>query len=477
MDKLAIKVKKIITETGMALPGDKVLMAVSGGPDSVAMAHIFAGLRDELKIELSIGHLDHSARGVESEEDARFVVALGESLGVKTFVDKIDVAGERQKYKTSFQETARILRRNFLETALEKFGGNRIALGHIADDQAETFLINLLRGSGLKGLAGMPSISGFYVRPLLGCFKNEILEYLSSHGLAFRDDKSNAERDYLRNRIRLDLIPHLEQFYNVNIKQNIIETANIIRDEDNYLAELVETVFAGISHPFSDGSQSVELIVSRLNDFPPAIRKRLVRHAIFLVKGDLRKISSRHIHDVLKLVMADISGKRVCLPGNLSAILAGGVLRVYKKVVPPRGVKVKRVYSQAKVSLSIPGDTCISGSPVTFKARLVPKIDHDFSAAPSNKAWLDFDKTGGSILIRFFQPGDVFVPLGMTGSKKLKSFFIDEKTPMDARRHIPLLATSANDIIWVFDKRISNKYRVTEGTRKVLLVEGMIGGK
>ncbi len=476
MDNLTVKVKKLITDSRMLLPGDKVLMAVSGGSDSIAMAYILARLREELEIDLSIAHLNHNARGVASDEDAQFVLALGQSLGVETFIDKIDVASERPRYKTSFQETARILRRQFFESAMAKFKGNRIALGHIADDQVETFLMNLFRGSGLRGLTGMSHINGFYIRPMLGCFKYEILEYLSSQGLLFREDKSNAKKDYLRNRIRLDLIPHLEKSYNVNFKQNILETVNIIRDEDNYLSEFIENIFIEISRPSSDKAQCVELIVPLLKDYPLAIQKRLIRHAIYRVKGDLRKISSRHVQDVIKVVVTGISGKTVCLPGSLSAVLIGGVLRFNINPARQRAIKDKSAYSKAAGTLSIPGDTNISGSPITFKAQLIPKMDQDFSTAESNKAWLDFDKTGPSILIRFFQAGDVFVPLGMTGSKKLKSFFIDEKTPMDARKSIPLLTTSANDIIWVFGKRISNKYRITEKTRKVLLVEGVIVG-
>lgn len=472
MNSLAAKVKKMISGTGALVPGDRVVMALSGGPDSLAMVHLLVGMRDELKIDLCIGHLNHCSRGDDSDEDERFVLALGESLGVKTFVDKIDVAEERSRFKTSFQETARILRRRFLESALEKFGGNKIALGHVADDQVETVLINLLRGSGLKGLGGMSAVSGRCVRPLLGCFKSEILQYLASKNLAFRVDKSNAKKDYLRNRIRLDLIPLLEKDYNPNFKQSILETANIIRDEDAYLSGLIDEFYPIVSLPCSEGEEGAKLSASKLSHYPFAIQKRLLRCAIFKIKGDLRRISSRHIQDVLKLLQSGISGKMISLPAGLAAVLRDGVLKIYKNPRPLSRVRSGDVYSTASAVLNIPGETGIAGSPVSFKAQLIPRADADYSAAVPNRAWLDFDKTGASILIRFFQPGDVFAPLGMSGAKKLKSFFIDAKVPREERRSIPILTTSANNIIWVYGKRISHKYRITEETRKVLLIEG-----
>jgi tRNA(Ile)-lysidine synthase len=474
MKSFEARVLEDIKNSESLLSGDKVLIAVSGGSDSIALLHTLVGLREKLKIDLTIAHLNHSARGVESDEDSDFVLDLGNSLKIETFIEKIDVASEQKSLKTSFQESARILRRKFLESTLEKIGGNKIALGHIADDQVETFLINLLRGSGLKGLGGMSNISEVYVRPLLNCFKAEILDYLKSQKLEYRFDQSNAKIDYLRNRIRLDLIPNIEKDFNPNFKENLLTTIDIIQDDDKYLTDQIATIFGEVAQNNKTKEEGLKISIPKILDYPLAIKRRLLRHAIYQVKGDLRSFSYLHIQNIIKIMENGMSGKEICLPSGLMAEIKNNFLQIYKISHTPKRIITNDTVKNLCVSLNIPGDTEISESQIKFSSHLASGKDGKFFLANPRVAELDFEKTGSKIQIRYPQMGDTFVPLGMSGSKKLKEFFIDTKTPREERNSIPILTTDSNEIIWVFGKRISNAYRVTEKTKQILHIQGEI---
>lgn len=474
MDNLVEKVRKTLLAFRMVSPGDKILVAVSGGTDSVTLLHLLHGLADEFKLQLHVAHLNHLARGNESDEDSRFVSRLGEKLGLETFIESIDVKKERANFKTSFQETGRILRYRFLERTLQKTGGNKIAMGHTADDQVETVLMNLLRGSGLKGLAGIPPVRGNIVRPLIECFRAELDTYLKEQGLEFRTDPSNANQQYLRNRIRLDLIPKLQAEYNKNIKTRILDTAGIIRDEEDFLSAHLQKCFEECSTEKEEGRE-ISLNLQKLRRQNPALQKRLIRKAIFHVKGDLRRVSAKHVQGVVELAAKPRPHKEIHLPGPLLVVCNREKL-VFKRNLKGRfGIQVKGLPS-AVIELKIPGITRITEISLKFIVKLLSPGHQDYAAAFPNQAFFDFDKAGEAIRTRFFLPGDRFVPLGMTGKKKLKSFFIDEKVPREQRNKIPILTTRDNDIIWVFGKRISNTYRVTAETRKILFIEGIPAG-
>ena len=208
----SVEQKFQIAMSQMVFSENRILVAVSGGPDSVVLLHLLNKYKLEVSnLTLAIAHLNHLSRGVDSNKDSDFVVRLGRTLKIETFVESVDVALLGDKMKTSFQESARIVRHDFLRKVSDKWGGDLIALGHNSDDQAETFLINLLRGSGLRGLTGTRSRRGDFIRPLHNCSRSEIEDYISAQGLEFRLDKSNVENYYLRNKIRLDLIPFLER--------------------------------------------------------------------------------------------------------------------------------------------------------------------------------------------------------------------------------------------------------------------------
>jgi tRNA(Ile)-lysidine synthase len=462
LDKARLAISRMVT------PGDKILVAVSGGADSISLLYLLQEMQEEFRFELAIAHMDHMARGEESAEDARFVEALGRKLGLATFVEKVNVSETKEALKTSFQETGRILRYRFLEDTLKNIQGTKLALGHTADDQVETILINLLRGSGLTGLAGMPEMRGTVIRPLIDCTRAEVEAYLASKNLEYREDASNADNKYLRNRVRHELLPVLKTF-NRQIASNLRETAKIIRDDDQCLTNQARRLYQDLTSPQTDG---VTLDRVKFNQQPKAYQKRVLREAIFQVQGDLRRVTAGHIQDIIELFRESRVGKKINLPGQLIAVAGPFGVELLKRA-EMRSVDVPNSQTGLNSTrLLVPGATKIDGTGLNLHTKLIACENWQDLKKNPDQAYLDFDKTGATIHARFFRPGDRFVPLGMTGHKKLKSFFIDEKVSREQRESIPILTTGMGDIIWVYGKRIADNFRVTHTTRKILFIEG-----
>jgi tRNA(Ile)-lysidine synthase len=452
--------------------GGRVLVAVSGGPDSVVLLHLFKKISlENSNIKLAIAHLNHLSRRENSYRDSVFVVDLGKKIKIDTFVEEIDVSLLKKNISTSFQESARLIRYDFLRRIFSQWKGDLIALGHNADDQAETVLINLLRGSGLLGLTGIRAQRDIFIRPLHGCFRSEIDDYIFIHNLKYCSDETNFESKYLRNKVRLELIPFLE-LYNPKIKSALTVTSALLTDDEDYLVKEVEGKLNEVDFHCCENSYT-SLDIKLLYSQHPAIQKRLIRHAIFIAKGSLRSISARHIIEILRLVKSGVCSKEIHLPGDLVAFFNDGKLRfcnnAYGKKV------VTKISSEVTLSarINVPGFTDIGFRGLGFRVSLL-SIENflEFSSSP-NIAYFDYHKTGPNLKMRFFRPGDRFIPLGMKGRKKIKSFFIDEKIAPDERKLIPFLTTENDFIIWVYEKRIGENYRITDKTSKIIRVEGV----
>jgi tRNA(Ile)-lysidine synthase len=457
MSSFAKKVKSAIIE--LIAPGDKVLVAVSGGADSLALLYLLEQFSKDLGYELFVAHLNHLARGKESDEDANFVEKEANKLSIPVFIDRVDV--ERSGLKCSFQESARILRYQFLEDILESIKGNKIALGHTANDQIETVLMNFLRGAGLRGLAGIPEARGHVVRPILSCTRSEIEDFLNEKSLIYRTDSSNNETNYLRNKIRHEVIPYLKIF-NPDISGNLLGLAEIAREEEQWMSEKTRELYLKLVTT-KNGDLCFE--ITEFEKQPLAMKRRLIRESFYRLNGSLREITAFHVQQVLTLFFRARVGCWLSLPGNVRVVCG------YSTVCFSLSDGSASTDIDKKIKrLEIQGMTRLPQIGVQFQTLLVepplPKyIDH-------KQAYLDFEKTGENIQIRFFQPGDSFVPLGMSGHKKVKSYFIDQKVPYEERSLIPILTNSCDDIIWVYGERISDSFRVDEDTKKVLFIEG-----
>ena len=475
MDSLIEKIKKTLVDHKMVDSGDSVLVGVSGGPDSVALLHGLFELKSEFGVDLAVAHLNHSARGEESDGDAEFVKDLGKTFGIKTWVEKENVAAHKTATKSSFQEAARDLRLEFFQKVMKQARANKIALGHTMDDQAETVLMNLLRGSGLKGMGGMRPVRHPYIRPLFGCSRSEVIRFLDDREISYRIDSSNEKKDYLRNRIRLELIPFLQEKYNPRVISSLFEASGIFRAEDDFLTMLEDREFEQLVSD-SIENKTLDFNIKLFGTLPLALRRRLIRKAIEAVRGDLRKISLTHIQDVLSLFEKAQKGKSIDLPGELRVLCLGDRVEFRRIQGPGVGIlKSEKIEASSPwmKPLNIPGETPVEKAGLTLKAEIIDPVEKGFTADSNSQAFLDYEKTGGNILIRFFQAGDRLTPLGMKGTKKLKSLFIDEKVPQETRSTIPILTTGDNNIIWVYGTRIAHPYRVTPETSKVLFIKGL----
>jgi tRNA(Ile)-lysidine synthase len=457
MSSFTKKVKSAITE--LIAPGDKVLVAVSGGADSVALLYLLEQFSKELGYDLFVAHLNHLARGKESEEDASFVEKEANKFSLPVFIDKIDLVKPGLKY--SFQESARILRYQFLEDVLMSIKGNKIALGHTADDRIETVLMNFLRGTGLRGLSGIPETRGHVVRPILNCTRSEIEGFLDGQNITYRTDSSNNETKYLRNKIRHEVIPFLKTF-NPDISGNLLGLAEIARGEEQWMSEKTRELYSQI---VTSKKGDLCIDISEFESQPLAMKRRLIREILYRLNGSLREISALHVKQVHNLFSRARVGCWLMLPGNIQ-VVCGYETVCFSLSDDSASTRINKKTKR----LLVPGVTSLPQIGIQFQSRfvepLLPKhVDH-------KQAYLDFEKTGANIQIRSFQPGDSFVPLGMSGHKKVKSYFIDQKVPREERSLIPILTNSRNDIIWVYGERISNYFRVAENTKKVLLIEG-----
>ena len=459
--------------TGMISLNSRVLVAVSGGPDSIVLLHLFKKISlENPNIKLAIAHLNHLSRGEDSNKDSVFVVELGKKTKLDTFVEAIDVSLLRNNTNTSFQESARLIRYDFLRRIFSQWKGNLIALGHNADDQAETVLINLLRGSGLLGLTGIRAQRDIFIRPLHGCFRSEIDDYIHAHDLKYCSDETNFENKYLRNKVRLELIPFLE-LYNPKIKSILTVTSAILTDDEDYLVKQVDEKLIEVDFRYCENSYT-SLDIKLLNSQHPAMQKRLVRHAIFISKGNLRSISVRHILEILRLVKCNVSSKEIHLPNGLVALFVDGKLTFCNKSYVEKVVKKKSSVVTLSARINVPGFTDIGFRGLGFNVSFLSVDDfREFSLSP-NIAYFDYHKTGPNLKMRLFRPGDNFIPLGMKGRKKIKSFFIDEKIDQDERKLIPFLTTENDFIIWIYEKRIGENYRVTDKTSVIVKIEGVM---
>lgn len=460
MSNFLKKARSVIIE--LVAPGDKVLVAVSGGADSLALLYLLEKFSKELGYELFIAHLNHLTRGEESDGDASFVERVADKLCLPVFVERVDVAGQIPFLKTSFQESARILRYRFFEKTLASIKGNKIALGHTADDCVETVLMNLLRGTGLRGLAGIPEVRGHIIRPLLRFTRFELEKFLNERDLVYRIDSSNSQKKYLRNKIRHEVIPFLRTI-NKDISGNLLGLAEIARSEEQWMSEKTRELCSKLV-TFENGVLSFE--VAEFGKQHPAMKRRLIREAFYRLTGSLREITVLHVRQVLDIFACARVGREVKLPRNVQVVCGYGTV----SFSVPEGDDRPFAVDRKVVSLEIPGVTRLDQLEIQFDAKLV-KLN---LPPPRDKkqAYFDFDKTGEDIRVRFFQPGDRFIPSGMQGHKKVKSYFIDQKIPRKKRLSIPILTNGAGDIIWIYGERTSNQFCVSETTKKVLFIEG-----
>lgn len=332
---LTKKVVQTIYKYGMFQKGDKVVVGVSGGADSVCLVHILNHeIKDLFNLDLYVAHLNHLLRGEAAERDLEFCRTLAETLKLPFYSERINVKQLMQVTKTSLEETARLARLEYFRKVACNVGAIKIALGHTKDDRVETILMWLLRGAGSEGLKGiLPKRhdrdtnyhwEGYVVHPLIECSRKEILEYLKEYGLSYTEDVTNYQATFLRNRIRLHLLPLLEKEFNPQIKNILVNTATILSDEGEYLSYLTDEIFNKIATVHKN--QKVSLPLAELKSQPKCLQRRLIRKSIFALVGHLRRIGFNHVESVLELVQNDKKGAELHLPNKIKVTVSGDMV-------------------------------------------------------------------------------------------------------------------------------------------------------
>lgn len=512
VEEMQKKVLASIKKHNLVEPGESVLIGVSGGPDSVCLLHILYSLRTLCLLDINeiiAVHVNHMLRGNESDMDEKYVRGLCSRMGIKLFTVHLNVNEISAKRAISIEEAARSGRYAQFALFAEKVGNCKIAVAHNKNDQAETVIMNIMRGTGMEGLKGMEYKRGKIIRPMLDIRRSEIEEYCEILGLKPRIDSTNLESIYTRNNVRLELIPYIRENFDVDIVESVTRMAELIRDDSSFLDIAADEKYkecvintratkatTANAAELDTKTRAVELDVNKIIKCHNAIRKRVIRKAIERVKGDLNSIESIHVKKTIDLCINGRTGSTIHLPRNVRAAKSYSVLRIYiddsmadsiadsmadsvgdsiaDSIAEKLGKSPKDLSSFNK-KIEIPGITNIEILNACLKAAVIKREEFDVKifnnlSHDSFVQFFDYDKLKEGINIRGRKEGDIFFPYKCKGREKLKEFFIDTKIPREKRSRLPLVA-KGKDIVWVIGYKISDAYKITENTKKVLKLE------
>ncbi|SHO46852.1 tRNA lysidine(34) synthetase TilS [Desulfopila aestuarii] len=471
MHDLVHKIVRNIHTHQLLQRGDKVIIATSGGVDSTALLHILAS--SELDLNITAVYVDHGLRPEEANNEKHFTLDIARKLGVSHRSVAVDVYGLQKKQSFSLEEAARILRYRALEKIRDELKAEEIAVAHTAGDQVEEFLIRMIRGSGLKGLSGMRYRQGHIIRPLLDISRDSLLEYLHQHNLDSCHDSSNDDRRFLRNRIRLDLLPELEARYNPAIRTNILQTTAILAQEEAFLEDIARdhlnnlcTIIAATTPgelPTSISCQRVPF-----HDLHPAMQRRMIESICWKMGS---RPSFRQILQMVKLVATGRPGSKFHLQSGLRLLLDGETAHFSHPQgrKPIRGEKPGPQQFEKVIATTGIYEFRELHYELDVKRIARKNLSHDLDDQPEGTIAVDADLAHFPLLARPPLPGETMCPLGAPGKKKIARIFSDLKIPADSRQHYPLVLKD-NEPAAILGLKIADRYKITDETTAVLLL-------
>lgn len=448
------QINTAIKKHSMLSEKDRVLIGLSGGPDSVCLFHALNTLKDEYKLSLHAIYIDHGLRPEEIPHEIEFCKTLCENLGVPFITKSVDVKSYAKEYGLNKQEAARELRYKVFEAVALEIGSNRIALAHNANDQAETFFMRILRGAGQKGLSGIPPARGKIIRPLIEIERKDIEEFLDSISQSFIVDSSNLKKNYFRNWLRLAVMPEFKK-QNPALINTISRVCEIVREEDRYLELIVTKTLMKLIPKKTD--KLIELFLVPLETMDKVILRRVLRRAIDAVKG-LRGIGFVHIEDIIELVKKGDSGDRIYLPKGIRVIKGYATLILTSEQPSQLGA----------YSLNVPEELILKESGILIKSSFADSAE--ISCDGKSKVMIDAERIKLPLGVRARKAGDFFYPAGFGKKKKLQDYFVDEKIPRDERDSVPIVL-SGEDVVWIAGYRADERFKVTAETKKIALLE------
>lgn len=457
MEFLLHKVKETIRKYNMIEKGDRILVAVSGGPDSVTLLHVLSMLKDELGISLVIAHVNHMLRNEESDGDEEYVKRLGDNLKIPVKTCRVDADKYAREQGVSTEVAGREIRYAFFKEISIKESCNKVAVAHNANDQVETFMMRLFRGSGIYGLRGIDAVRDNIIRPLIDIDRSSIERFCEEMNIETRLDATNLENIYSRNKIRLDVLPYISENFNKDIVRTIMRTIDSFTIDNDYLEEQSYISYKKYTKNLGDRI----IIDKEAFLLHKAILSRLVRNVIRELLGNIKEIEKKHIDEII-LIQSGETGKELILPREVKVINNYGdiVIQLYNET---------NKFINFERDINLNGSTYIEELDITVDCEITDKKNINKFSNNYLIKYFDYDKIK-KVTIRNRRDGDYFTPLGMKGRKKIKDLFINEKIDKSKRNKIPLILFN-NEIAWIVGLRISETFKITEETKRILIIQ------
>ena len=468
MNRTEKKVDDFVRKYDMIESGDTVVTGVSGGADSVCLLFMLCALRERLGFRILACHVNHGLRGEAADADEAYVRSLCGRLGVPLRIFRENVELIARKRKQSTEEAGRLVRRSAFEKMCREDGGTKIATAHHRDDNAETVLLNIARGTGIRGLCGIRPVRGKWIRPLLCLSRDEIEQWLEEKGVSFCTDATNEEDIYTRNRIRHNILPALKEQVNAGAARHLSDLALQIQEVWDHIEKETDRAEAGCVTFSGDAGSGRKVTVAGdgFAGLAPVIAKTLIHRCICRAAGEEKDIGAVHVMDTIAL-FGKQAGKEADLPYRVKAVRTSSGVRLSKLSGPESAAGIP------EVCLKIPGETYFPGTGQTIQCTLLKKTD-DFSAEEipqkSYTKCFDYDIIKCSLSARNRRPGDYLVVDGKGNRQKLKSYFINEKVPRGERDE-KLLIADGDHIVWIPGMRMSKAYQVGSGTKRILMIK------